>query len=74
MNQATARSATRCTGGRDPCASSTSAMIWASTVSRPTRSAVKRNAPVPLIVPPTTASPAALRTGTGSPVIIDSST
>ena len=49
-------------------------MIWASTVSAPTRVARKVKLPVLLIVPPTTSAPAAFATGTGSPVIIDSST
>ena len=43
-------------------------------VSAPTRSARMTNDPVPFTVPPATASPGCLCTGTGSPVIIDSST
>ncbi len=60
--------------GRDACAFSTSVMICASSVSVPTRSARKRNEPDWLIVPPTTSEPSAFSAGTGSPVIIDSST
>ena len=43
-------------------------------VSAPTLVARKVKAPVLLIVPPTTSAPFSLATGTGSPVIIDSST
>jgi len=51
-----------------------SATIRASSVSRPTCSARMTNAVVPLSVPPMTASPGALPTGSDSPVTIDSST
>ncbi|RIH74096.1 hypothetical protein Mhypo_03524 [Meiothermus hypogaeus] len=61
-------------GGLEPWAVSTSLMIWASTVSAPTAVARKVKAPFWLMVPPTTFAPSPLATGTGSPVIIDSST
>jgi len=48
--------------------------ICASIVSRPTRSAFISSEPVPLTVAPVTRSPATFSTGTGSPLIIDSST
>jgi hypothetical protein len=43
-------------------------------VSAPTLAARNLKAPVPFTVPATTVAPAILRTGTGSPVIIASST
>jgi len=46
----------------------------ASNVSLPTRSARMTKLPVPLTVPPVTLSPTDFSTGSGSPVIIDSST
>ena len=46
----------------------------ASSVSAPTRSARITSEPLPFTVAPVTLSPAALATGTGSPVIMDSST
>ena len=52
----------------------TSATIWASTVSPPTRLTRKQKLPLRLIEAPMTLSPAALATGVGSPVSIDSST
>ena len=61
-------------GNLAPCAASTMRMICASTVSAPTRVARKAKAPRVLSVPPTTVAPAPFSTGTGSPVIIDSST
>ena len=61
-------------GSLAPCAASTMRMICASTVSAPTRVARKAKAPRVLSVPPTTVAPARFSTGTGSPVIIDSST
>ncbi|OPX70507.1 MAG: hypothetical protein A4E36_00475 [Methanoregulaceae archaeon PtaB.Bin009] len=64
----------RWTGGLDACASSTRRMIWASTVSFPTFSALNVKILFVFRVPATTCAPAALRTGIGSPVIIDSST
>jgi hypothetical protein len=74
MNQVTARSAIRCTGGLDPCASSTRRMIWARTVSFPTRVARNRITPFWFTVPPTTCIPFRFRTGRDSPEIMDSST
>ncbi len=73
-NTAATRSARRWMGAFEPCASSTILMMWASTVSRPVRVALKLNAPVALMEPPTTSSPGPLSTGTLSPVIMDSST
>ena len=49
-------------------------MIWASTVSAPTRVARKVSVPVVLSVPPITRSPARFSTGRLSPVIMLSST
>jgi hypothetical protein len=48
--------------------------IWASIVSAPTRVARMTSDPVPLIVAPVTGSSATFSTGTGSPVIMLSST
>jgi hypothetical protein len=48
--------------------------ICCSAVSRPTRVARNRNAPVPFTVPPKTGAPGAFSTGIDSPVSIDSST
>lgn len=48
----------------------TIATIRATTLSEGARSARTRNAPVPLRVPANTSSPAALNTGSGSPVIV----
>ena len=61
-------------GSFDPCACSTRRMICASTVFAPTLVTQKLKAPVLLIVPPTTSAPTPLDTGTGSPVIMLSST
>ncbi len=61
-------------GARLLCASLTIFTIWARSVAEPTRSAFITRLPVPLIVPPTTLSPAVFSTGMGSPVTIDSST
>ncbi|MNT33702.1 hypothetical protein D3C72_1696430 [compost metagenome] len=61
-------------GSLSACASSTMRMIWAISVSAPTLVARKVKEPLRFTVPPTTSEPAALVTGTGSPVIIDSST
>ena len=61
-------------GSLAPCAVSTMRTICASTVSAPTRVARKAKAPRVLSVPPTTVAPTPFSTGTGSPVIIDSST
>ena len=68
------RSTVRCTGALLPCASRTMRMIRASTVSCPTLSARKRNAPLPFIVPANTAAPSCLQTGSGSPLSMLSST
>ena len=61
-------------GSLEPCASSTRRMICASTVCPPTAVARRVKAPFWFTVPPTTGRPADFSTGTGSPVIIDSST
>ena len=61
-------------GARVLCASLTIFTICASSVAAPTRSAFITRLPVPLIVPPTTLSPAVFSTGMGSPLTIDSST
>jgi hypothetical protein len=50
------------------------AMMCASKVSLPTFSARMTKLPLPLSVPPITASPCSLPTGIASPVTIDSST
>jgi hypothetical protein len=56
------------------CAPSTVRTMPASTVSAPVRETRTASAPAPFTVPPTTGAPAVLRTGMGSPVIMDSST
>src|SRR5580704_8385109 len=61
-------------GARERCAALTIWTIRASSVSAPTRSARITNAPVPFTVPPVARAPSVFSTGTGSPVIIDSST
>ena len=61
-------------GARERCASLTILTMRASSVSAPTRSAFRTNAPVPFTVPPVARLPGAFSTGMGSPVIIDSST
>mmetsp|Transcript_28316 Transcript_28316/g.72828 ORF Transcript_28316/g.72828 Transcript_28316/m.72828 type:complete len:274 (+) Transcript_28316:1864-2685(+) len=71
---AATRSACACTAGLRICASETSRMILASTVSLPTAPTETHRTPEPLTEPPTTASAAALGTGVASPVIIASST
>ncbi len=71
---AATRSARRWIGARLRCASATRRRICASTVSAPVRVARMRKAPLWLSVAPVTGSPAALATGSGSPVSIDSST
>ncbi|MCY1296188.1 hypothetical protein D9M70_455630 [compost metagenome] len=73
-NQAVTRSTSDWIGSFAPWACSTMRMICASTVSAPTLVARKVKEPVLLIVPPTTSLPPIFSTGTGSPVIIDSST
>ena len=61
-------------GARLRWASATMFTICPSSVSLPTRSARMTKLPVPLTVPPVTLSPAVFSTGSGSPVIMDSST
>ena len=61
-------------GARERWASETMRTICDSMVSRPTRSARMTRPPVPLTVAPVTLAPGSFSTGTGSPVIIDSST
>ena len=61
-------------GGLEACAASTSVMIWARTVSRPTFVASKRNVPVLLSVAPKTSAPGRFCTSRLSPVSMDSST
>ena len=73
-NHAATRSARRWMGARLRWASPTSLTIWARRVSLPTRSARTTRPPVPLTVAPVTRSPMAFATGSGSPLIIDSST
>ena len=73
-NTAAISSTSRWIGAFEPWASSTSRTICASVVSRPTRVARSRSAPVEFSVPPVTSSPADLSTGIDSPVSIDSST
>ncbi len=63
-----------CTGALLPCACCTILMIWARIVSPPTFSASKRKLPFWLTVPANTFSPALFSTGTGSPLIMLSST
>ena len=71
---AATRSASCCSGARLRCASATRWTIFASSVSRPTRSARITKLPPPFAVPPTTFAPATFSTGIDSPVSIDSST
>ena len=73
-NQAETVSARAWIGARERCASATMPTIRASRVSLPTRSASMTKEPVVLTVAPVTLSPGAFSAGTGSPVIIDSST
>ena len=73
-NHRVIRSTSACTGSLAPCASSTIAMMRDSTVSAPTCVTRITSAPVPFTVPPVTASPGALATGSASPVSIASST
>ena len=72
-NHRVMRSTSPWMGSLPPCAASTMRMICASIVASPTAVARKVSAPVWLTVPPVTAAPAALATGAGSPVIMDSS-
>ena len=71
VNHALTVSASRATGARSDCASSTIRTICCSTVSAPTFEARKTIAPLVLSVPAMMASPARLATGTLSPVNID---
>ena len=73
-NHMVTRSTSAWIGSLEPCAASTMRMICDSIVSPPTAVARKVSAPFWLMVPPTTSAPALFATGTGSPVIIDSST
>ena len=67
-NTAATRSTRRCTGAREPWASSTSRTIWARAVSPPTLVASTTRWPLVLTVAPITVSPGPTSTGTGSPV------
>ena len=73
-NQLDTLSASFWIGARERCASATICTIRASTVSLPTRSARMTKLPVVLTVAPVTLSPVDFSTGSGSPLIIDSST
>ena len=73
-SQNAARSASRCPGALEFCASCTSATICASAVSAPTLVARTRSVPVVLIDAPMTSEPGVFDTGRLSPVTIDSST
>ncbi len=73
-NQAVILSTKPWIGSFAPWACSTIWMIWANMVSAPTLVALKVRAPVPLTVAPTTSAPSDFSTGTGSPVIMLSST
>ena len=61
-------------GARDRCALATIWTMRLSVVSSPTSCASIRKLPVLFSVPPVTASPSVFSTGTGSPVIMLSST
>ena len=67
-------STSRWMGALAAWASSTSRMIWASTVSAPTAVTAITMRPSPLIEPPVSAAPTSRATGRGSPVSMDSST
>ena len=73
-NHAETLSARAWIGARERCASATMRTICESIVSWPTRSAFMSKLPVPFTVAPVTFSPWTFSTGTGSPLIIDSST
>ena len=60
-------------GALAACASCTSSIILDSTVSPPTALTRMSMRPSPLMLPPVSAAPGALVTGSGSPVSIDSS-
>jgi hypothetical protein len=72
-NQAATTSASRCIGARLRCASLTIRTICDNIVSAPVRVTCMMKLPVPLTVPPITASPLRFSTGIASPLIIDSS-
>ena len=73
-NHMVTRSTSACIGSFAACASSTVRTIPASTVSAPTFSARISSAPAPFTVPAISASPSDLRSGSGSPVSMLSST
>ena len=73
-SQNAARSASRCPGALEFCASWTSLTICASAVSAPTAVARARSVPFLLMVAPMSWSPAVFLTGRLSPVTVDSST
>ncbi len=73
-SQNAARSASRCPGALEFCASWTSFTICASAVSAPTFVARTRRVPTVFTVAPITSEPGAFSTGMDSPVTIDSST
>ena len=68
------RSASRCTGAFDPCASATRRAICASAVSLPTPVASTTRRPEALTVAPNTESSTVTSAGTDSPVSIETST
>ncbi|MCY1372528.1 hypothetical protein D9M69_597400 [compost metagenome] len=72
-NHMVMRSTSAWIGSLEPCACSTMRMICASNVSLPTLVARNVSAPFWLTVPPTTSEPGVFSTGTGSPLIMDSS-
>ena len=73
-NQNAARSASRCPGALEFCASCTRATICARAVSAPTLVARTRSVPEMLTDAPITCAPGVFGTGRLSPVTIDSST
>jgi len=73
-SQKAARSASRCPGALEFCASCTRATIWARAVSAPTLVARARSVPETLMEAPIRSAPGALPTGRDSPVTMDSST
>ena len=68
------RSASRCADALVPCASPTSRVICASSVSAPTRVARTVSRPLMLSVAPVTSSPGPTSAGVDSPVTSDAST
>ncbi len=72
-NQSVTRSTNPWIGSRAPWACCTIRMICARVVSSPTDVTRQVRLPVPFTVPPVTGSPAVLRSGMGSPVIMLSS-